>query len=320
MNGLTRRQLLAGTAGLVFVLPAVATTSCPKAAAPQPKGRIRLASGRSIAFNEYGNPAGSKVVIYHHGHPGCRLECEVLLPALPDHPDLRLLSFDRPGMGWSDPDKGKSFCSWAKDLTACLDALGVNRFGLIGVSAGTPFALAAALELRDRVTAIAIASGLCDFSTGHYGAISTREIGLVRVAPAAVRAVLNSFARQVGRNPRALYRMLDTFETRDEKRFFQEDPAALELAAADVLEALRQGADGVVSDLDLTARPWGLSLGEVTAPTTLFHGAADRLATPVMAEANGRRIPNAVVRIFPGEGHISTVRTQATAILAAASA
>jgi pimeloyl-ACP methyl ester carboxylesterase len=76
---------------------------------------VRLPDGRSLAYTEYGAPDG-KPVLYFHGLPGSRLD-----PAMLDNGDLvkagiRMIACDRPGMGGSDFQPGRSFSHWPADM------------------------------------------------------------------------------------------------------------------------------------------------------------------------------------------------------------
>ncbi|MFX8347139.1 alpha/beta fold hydrolase, partial [Acinetobacter baumannii] len=68
---------------------------------------------------------------------------------------MRLIIPERPGIGDSDPLPGRRVRDWPKDVAALADHLGLQRFVVLGHSgAGTPYALATAQHLPDRVRAL----------------------------------------------------------------------------------------------------------------------------------------------------------------------
>lgn len=71
-----------------------------------------------------------------------------------------MTSYDRPGYGWSDRQKGRRVVDAADDVRALADYLGYERFALVGKSGGTPHALACAAKLGDRVVRTVVLSGL----------------------------------------------------------------------------------------------------------------------------------------------------------------
>ena len=66
---------------------------------------------------------------------------------------FRLIRYDERGCGLSDWDIGRfSFDDWVDDLEAVIDAAGLNRFPLLGISQGGPVAIAYAVRHPQRVT------------------------------------------------------------------------------------------------------------------------------------------------------------------------
>ena len=66
---------------------------------------------------------------------------------------FRLIRYDERGCGLSDWDIGRfSFDDWVNDLEAVIDAAGLNRFPLLGISQGGPVAIAYAVRHPRRVT------------------------------------------------------------------------------------------------------------------------------------------------------------------------
>jgi pimeloyl-ACP methyl ester carboxylesterase len=73
---------------------------------------------------------------------------------------VRVITYDRPGYGRSTRLKGRSIADAAGDVVAIADHLGLDQFGVIGVSGGGPHALAVAAKAPERVTRCAtIVSG-----------------------------------------------------------------------------------------------------------------------------------------------------------------
>jgi pimeloyl-ACP methyl ester carboxylesterase len=275
---------------------------------------VRLPDGRRLAYTEYGNPAGSSVVFYHHGLPSSRREAEVFVPALANHPDVRLIAFDRPGIGQSSPVACASYSGWAHDLAASADALGVARFALTGTSGGTPYALATALAYPDRVTRIALACPVAEHERHRDNGGSAWFLKLARMTPRVAEGFLKTAARLVSRKHERVTKLLPL--TPAERRMF-DDPANVELVAGFILDSVRCGAEGAVAEAALLPGPWGLPLCRVAVPVVLFHGTADTIAPCWMSAKLARQIPGAEARFYRGEGHLSLPRKHAADVLAA---
>jgi pimeloyl-ACP methyl ester carboxylesterase len=114
--------------------------------------------GRTLAALEVG-PPGGPVIVAQHGTPGAgRLSRRVVESA--EERGLRLITFDRAGYGGSSPNRGRNVAAVAADVSAVLDALGVERFATYGVSGGGPHALACAALLAGRCVAAATVAGV----------------------------------------------------------------------------------------------------------------------------------------------------------------
>lgn len=271
-----------------------------------PSVTVRLSDGRAVAVEEYGNPAGP-VVLYFHGWPGSRLEAG-LVPNMP----VRLLAFDRPGYGRSDPASGRALLDWPGDVAAVADRLGLERFHVIGLSGGGPYAAACAHALRDRVLGLALVSPV---PPAH--AVSTRAPGV-------------GLLFRLGRHPRMAHRLLSlmrpllgrqiiTLRTLVGNGLPPMDQAALTPAVvAGLARAWREGigrsVQGAVSDAGIYARDWGFLPSTIAVPTTLWHGDQDTLI-PRNALTPYEAIPGATLRLLPGEGHYSLPFNHAGSIL-----
>ena len=111
-----------------------------------------------MAVEEYGDPDGP-VVLYFHGWPASRLEAG-LISDLP----VRLLAFDRPGYGRSSPQPGRTLLDWPRDVANVADRLGLDRFHIVGLSGGAPYAAACAYALPRRVLGAAL---VCPVPPAH---------------------------------------------------------------------------------------------------------------------------------------------------------
>jgi len=114
---------------------------------------VRLRDGRVLAYEEYGISTGFPVLSFHGG-------LSSRLDAAPAHEaavakGIRLISPDRPGMGLSTYQHGRRLTDWPADVAQLTDALGIERFAVMGWSAGGPYAAVCAAKMDGRVTAAA---------------------------------------------------------------------------------------------------------------------------------------------------------------------
>jgi pimeloyl-ACP methyl ester carboxylesterase len=94
----------------------------------------RLRDGRRLGFVEYGDPAGYPV-LNCHGGLACRLDVAAA-DGVARKAAIRPISANRPGIGRSDPQPGRTVLDWAADVEDLAKHLGVDRFAAMGWSMG----------------------------------------------------------------------------------------------------------------------------------------------------------------------------------------
>jgi len=103
---------------------------------------IRLFDGRDLWFEEYGDPGGDPVMLFH-GMPACSL-LFAFLDDIATEVGVRAVAPDRPGVRLSTFQPNRRVIDWPNDCSALADQLGFDRFGIFAWSGGSPCALAAA--------------------------------------------------------------------------------------------------------------------------------------------------------------------------------
>jgi pimeloyl-ACP methyl ester carboxylesterase len=275
---------------------------------------VTLPDGRELAYEEYGDPAGEPVLSFHGGLSS-RLDAAPAHQAALDL-GVRLLSPDRPGIGRSTFQPGRRLLDWPADVAALTDALGIDRFAVMGWSCGGPYAAVCGARMSDRITAVGLLSSAVPLElVGTTKGLARDDrilLFLVRRAPRLAAALLRVTIGEA--TERRLYREI-------RRSFPAVDRAALEErgsivdAVAFVKESMRQGAQGCLQDYRVFGSPWGFDLSEVTVPVQIWEGEEDNTGPPEYRELLLRHLPRAQLSLVPGEGHLSLLQHQAPAIL-----
>ncbi len=272
---------------------------------------ILLPDGRRIAHLDGGDPGGYPVLGLH-GTPGCRLN------RLPDdtvyaRTGVRYITTDRAGYGQSSRHRGRSVADEAADVRVVADALGLDRFSVVGGSGGGPHALACAALLDDRVERVACQSSLAPL--GEAG--MTRDAWLRRMEPEAAQALA-----WVDAGEDALTAEIQAVQARME-RLLVSDPASFlgegmgggdqeVLARPEVVavftrimaEQAAHGVGGSVDDTLAFARPWGFRLEDISIPVLLTYGLQDFSCPPDHGRWLARHLPTALVVEDEAGGHL----------------
>lgn len=276
---------------------------------------VTLPDGRRLAFTEWGDPDG-KPVLYFHGTPGSRLWCPDEASTAAAH--VRLIVPDRPGFGRSDPQEGRTYSDWPKDVEALADALGMASFAVVGVSAGGPYAAACAALLSGRVSSAALVSSraLAQYNWAERpGAVEEWspderiQFELARKDPAAAADLaIDQFAAAIQpleEFPNVIHEVLQAAEG---DRWFFEDASRTELFDAHIRETWRLGIDPLKWEMIDAFQPWGYRLADISIPVTIFHGAQDSRVKREYVDFQARTIPNSTLVVWPDSGHLGFVK------------
>jgi pimeloyl-ACP methyl ester carboxylesterase len=275
-------------------------------------GTIETDDGRTLAYEEAGDPAGIPIFLLH-GTPGCRLSGR--------HPNLErvreaglhLITYDRPGYGRSTRHRGRRVVDCVADIAAIADALGIERFAVRGGSGGGPHALAVGARLADRVTRVG-----CHVSPAPFDApgfdwlagmdeVNVREVGWAMAGEETLVAELEREVRQalerVDSDPAAV---LGDIDLPAADRAILADPEVRERLREATYEMFAHGPWGWVDDDFAILGPWGFDVAEVRVPVHIRYGAHDVLAPRSHGDWLAAHVPNATVTVDQQAGHLLT--------------
>ncbi|MBJ7328967.1 MAG: alpha/beta hydrolase [Solirubrobacteraceae bacterium] len=268
---------------------------------------VKLRDGRQLGYADWGN-SGASAVFYFHGAVGSPMRrCAATDEALAAL-GIRYVLAHRPGFGLSDPQPGRTLGSWADDVAELADALDIERFAVLGVSAGAPYAAACAHRLGGRVTATGFVSGLTPEGV-------TFPLRVLRRAPRAGRAVLGTAVHGVRAQPRLLVAGLNARNGRADAAALA-DPEARAVFLESFLAATDRGVRPMIEDFLLAAGPWGFAPADVRQPVELWHGVGDTTVPVAHARALADALPDCRATFAEREGHFF-FRSRMTEILGA---
>ncbi|TDQ01557.1 alpha/beta fold hydrolase [Labedaea rhizosphaerae] len=237
-------------------------------------------------------------VFWHHGSPNTGEPPEPLLDA-----GVRWISYNRPGYPGSTRRPGRDVASAAADVAAIADALGLDRFALMGHSGGGPHVLACAALLPDRVTAAVSMSGQAPPDAAGLdwldGLHDKDEIFAARRG----RAALEDYLAKAEFDPEV---------------FTPEDHAALSgrwsWLGRIVGAAMAEGDAGFVDDLLASQQPWGVDLAAIRCPVLFVHGGQDRMVPAAHGRWLAGQVRGSELWLKPEAGHLSVLDSTADAL------
>jgi pimeloyl-ACP methyl ester carboxylesterase len=275
---------------------------------PNREGHVRLGGRRRLGWAEYGDPGG-RLVLWFHGTPGARRQVPPVGHRAAADLGLRVVCVERPGVGDSTGHKYGSFAAWGADAARVVDELGHDRFGVIGLSGGGPYALATGWANPDRVVGVGVLGGVCPLAGPDAGpgggivdlakhfnwALEPIRVpfglvlwGLLQPVFPLAHAAYSQFARLMPEGDRTVFA----------------DPEIEGMFIDDLRHgsAFRFGA--LAHDIALFGRDWGFRLADIAVPVRWWHGDADNFVSLESAEHAVERIPDHELRVRPGESHL----------------
>ena len=202
-----------------------------------------------------------------------------------------VIRFDNRDVGLSEkfPDGGYALSDMADDGASLLDALGIDQAHIVGQSMGGMIAQRLALQHGERVTSLTLIYTAPN--ADHLGGADVLDEDLL--------------ARPAQNREEAI------------RLYVQTQRASASPAFPQDLEWLRQ-LGGLMYDRDPNADQDGIKrqmhamytdpdrtalLADITVPTTIIHGDADRVVDVSGAHALAAAIPHARLTVHPGMGH-----------------
>ncbi|KAL9264520.1 hypothetical protein AKJ16_DCAP09504 [Drosera capensis] len=316
---------------------------------PPSASLLLLPGGRLIAYHERGVPADKArhTVISPHaflssrlsgGIPGVR---ELLLEEF----QIRLLTYDLPGFGESDPYPARTLNSSAYDIVHLANSLGVSgKFWLMGFSSANLHVLGALRYIPDRVAGVAMFAPMIN---PYDPSMTKEEMSKTWANWGRKRRLMFFFSKRLpsflsyfyGRSflsgSHSKIEELVSTSLGEKDKAVIEEKSFQEHWRRNVEESVRQGsAEPFIEEARLLVSDWGFSIADLMlrkqcqgkgilswlksiyrqpeckltgfgGPIHIWQGLDDQVVPPSMAEYVGRILPQAVLHNLPNEGHFS---------------
>jgi pimeloyl-ACP methyl ester carboxylesterase len=274
---------------------------------PRAEGSVPLPDGRALGFAEYGVPDG-RLVVWHHGLPGGRRQIPPAARVAARDLGVRLVCLERPGIGESTNHLYGEIRDWAADVAVVADHFGAERFVVVGLSGGGPYALACGHELPDRVVAIGVLGGLVptagdDAAAAGVVALANRFNRILTTVRVPFGTALQGFLKVSNPLANQFYGAFARVMPEGDRKVFA-DPAIREMFIEDLTVGGARQFHAMPNDIVLVGRDWGFRLEDVQTPVRWWHGDADPFVGLDQAERTAARLPHCDFVVRPGESHL----------------
>ncbi|KAJ9181616.1 hypothetical protein P3X46_009729 [Hevea brasiliensis] len=315
---------------------------------PPSANRILLPDGRQMAYHENGVPANRArfSMIAPHSFISSRLAgIPGVRTSLLEEFGVRLVTYDLPGFGESDPHSSRNLNSSALDMLYLANAISVNdKFWVLGYSSGSMHAWAALRYIPDRIAGAAmIAPMINPYDLG----MTKEEIRRTWEQWSSKRKLMYFLAQKFPKFLSCFYRrsFLSGFHGQIDKWMSQalgrkdqiliQDSTFEEFWHRDVEESIRQGSTKpFIEEAVLQVSNWGFNLADLhvqrkcqrkgillwlrslysqaecelagfPGPIHVWQGTDDKVVPPSMTDYISRVLPGVILHKLPKEGHFS---------------
>jgi 3-oxoadipate enol-lactonase len=250
-----------------------------------------------LSWDDTGAYRDAVPVVLLHGFPHDRGLWSAQIAALEESlPGTRLLLPDLPGFGGSTPLPEPSMDGYADAIAAMLDAAGIDRAVIGGLSMGGYVALAFWRRHASRVKALLLLDTKAG-ADGDAAKLKRRELITTVEAQGVGTIVDGLITGQLGQTTRAT------------------NPALVEQVTAMLRRAPASGVIGAATAM-MTRVDSTSTLATITVPTLVLVGEEDTLTPPSDAIALSTGIARARLVTVPDAGHLSPLE-QPTVVNAA---
>lgn len=273
--------------------------------------KLALPDGRILCWSENGDPGG-KPLILMHGLGSTRHF---------RHPDdvplidagLRLIMPDRPGVGDSSVQVNRQVSDWVADIEALANHLGLQKFAVLGYSGGTPYALAVATAMPERVTHAGLVAAIPELSsakdmaryaaTFKFSTLSARlPLLMASSLPTLFLPMMRIVLRSIRKSPNHYLEQSLAMGTDSDRAAFA-NPRLRQI----YLETIKAGTKGdgeeFVREYMLLVRDWKVDFTALRAPIRMWHGSSDTLISIEGAKTLARSLGNPTLNVIDDAGH-----------------
>jgi pimeloyl-ACP methyl ester carboxylesterase len=238
---------------------------------------VALSTGVTLEFVERGDPAGQPVILLHGVTDSWR-SYENLMTLLPSR--LRVFALSQRGHGNSErPESGYLMRDFAADVAAFMDAVGIERAVVAGMSMGSSVAQRFAADYPERVTKLILIASFYSFDKPELTEFT--EQGILPLVDPIDRSFALEFQQSTLAQPI--------------------DPEQLEVFVDESMKVPAYVWRAVFSGFSENTPP--LRPNEVTAPTLILWGDQDLYGPREDQEMLRSVIPGSRLNVYEGHGH-----------------
>jgi len=240
-----------------------------------------LYDGRRLLWHEYGDPNGQPVMVFHSltgMHPDYSIASSM---------QIRLIVPERPGSHGSDPLPGRHFLDWPDDVRQLADYLQIDRFSLVGYSAGTPYALACMERIPERIHRTSLVGCMAPVRTeadlDGMIPLNHTAMRLAHHSPELLAEFMNVFLNDLEQDSNSYFDCIEKHQPRADIAVLEDRDIKQHLLES-LHDAAHENFQLLCDEIILCASDWPLDLSRYQGHVAIWHGLDDPLVPISMAQ------------------------------------
>ncbi|MFI3257933.1 MAG: alpha/beta hydrolase [Spirochaetales bacterium] len=236
--------------------------------------------GINIAYAEYGKGTAGTVVLFSGIIASIKSTFFKQLENLPQ----RIIILGRPGYGETTFFEMEKILDFAIKLDGFFDSIGVDKFSVVGISAGAPYAHATAFYFKDRVEKLLIAAGITEVYKPEHMKLYSKE------NQEFYQKIEGKTFVEAGKIVSDIY----------EKSFNEKSRQTI-----DYKDSFQNNCVNLGQEALLQIKPWGFDISEIRCSITFLQGTRDHEVGYQSVIKTTENMSNAKLLIFKFAGHLS---------------
>lgn len=268
---------------------------------------VRIGKNRVLSYREFGNPNG-KPMLYFHGWPGFRIETDIIAKTAEKY-NIRIIAVDRPGYRGSTYIDQREIIDWPKDIKKFLGILKINKPSLMGVSGGTPYALACAYKIPDLLDKVIIVSGLPDLNKikdKNKSLIVKIVFDYLSKFPRLLDKIIKLELLALTKFPKESVKLSKLFTRHEIDKSFN-DALITSIYQDKSAELSETNIKGIIKDAALYSKSWDIDYTKISKEINFLHGTKDKFCLPESIEDMKNMIPKVKTTFLDG-GHYLVIQ------------
>jgi len=259
-----------------------------------------LCDGRRLSWHEFGDPKGKPVMVFHSltgMHPDYSIATSMR---------VRLIVPERPGSHGSDPLPGRNFMDWPDDVQQLADYLQLDTFSLLGYSAGTPYVLACAECIPERIERISLVGCMApvrslDDLNGMIP-LNHTAMRLAHRSPKLLAEFMSVFLNDLEQDSSSYFDLVAEYQPSSDISVLDDADVKRHLLAS-LQDAARENFQLLCDEITLCASDWPINISQYQGSVTIWHGQADPLVPISMAQRIVAILDKPNVHFIENEGN-----------------